>query len=313
MKQEIKGPADWQSSVISVPPLARTPDLMLAHDANRALIRHLEAGGVSIIMCGGNANFYNVAMSEFEDILDFLAETVAADTWVIPSIGPAFGNMRDQAAILARKRFPTAMVLPTTANMTQDGLERAIRFTVDALGFPLVLYVKDEVYIDVERIARLERDSCVLFVKYAIVREDPSNDAYLDRLIDAIGVDKIVSGIGERPAVAHFRSFGLKAFTTGSGSVAPANSMRLLKALKASNYDDAERIRKTFLPLETLRDDHGPAYILHEAVTLAGIGDMGPMLPLMSNIGAELREPVNTAVIDLMKVEASLGNAVAAS
>ena len=79
MKEALEGPSDWQASVIAVPPLARTDDLVLAPAANRALIRYLEAGGISIIMCGGNANFYNVAMSEYEGILDFLAETVARD------------------------------------------------------------------------------------------------------------------------------------------------------------------------------------------------------------------------------------------
>jgi dihydrodipicolinate synthase/N-acetylneuraminate lyase len=308
MKEALEGPSDWQASVIAVPPLARTDDLVLAPAANRALIRYLEAGGISIIMCGGNANFYNVAMSEYEGILDFLAETVAAGTWVIPSIGPAFGTMLDQAAILSRKRFPTAMVLPTMANMTQEGLDRAIRLTVARLGFPLVLYVKDENYLSVDRIARLDRDGCLLFVKYAIVRTDPAVDAYLERLVAAIGTAKIVSGIGERPTIAHFRTFGLGAFTTGSGCVAPANSMRLLRALKAADYAEAERIRQTFLGLETLRDRHGPAFVLHEAVSLGGIGDMGPMMPLMANIAPELRDPVRNATRELMAVEAGLGH-----
>jgi dihydrodipicolinate synthase/N-acetylneuraminate lyase len=308
MKVTVKGPSDWQSSVIAVPPLARNDDLVVAPAANRALIRYLESGGISIIMCGGNANFYNVALSEYEGILDFLAETVAAGTWVIPSIGPAFGTMLDQAAILSRKRFPTAMVLPTLANMTQEGLDRAIRLTVARLGFPLVLYVKDESYLAVDRIAALDRDGCLLFVKYAIVRADPAVDDYLERLIAAIGTDKIVSGIGERPTIAHFRTFGLRAFTTGSGCVAPANSMRLLRTLKAADYAEAERIRQTFLGLESLRDRHGPAFVLHEAVTLGGIADMGPMMPLMSNIAAELRGPVRRAARELMEVEASLGH-----
>lgn len=304
MKETLTGPSDWQSSVIAVPPLARTPELKLAKDANARLIKHMEAGGISIIMCGGNANFYNVAMSEYEEILDFLAETVADETWVIPSIGPAFGTMMDQIEVLARKPFPTAMILPTTANMTQTGLVRAIRLAHERLGYPLVLYVKDEGYLSIEDIAELDRDGCLLFVKYAIVRDNPERDAYLDDLIAAIGIEKIVSGIGERPAVTHFRTFGLRAFTTGSGSVSPTHSMRLLQALKARDFDKAEDIRQTFLEIETLRDNHGPAYVLHEAVSLAEIADMGPMLPLMSNIPDELREPVRVAARDLKALEA---------
>ena len=304
MKVILTGPSDWQSSVIAVPPLARAADLTLAKPANKGLIRHMESGGISIIMCGGNANFYNIALSEYEEIVDFLAETVATDTWVIPSIGPAFGTMMDQADILVRKRFPTAMVLPTTANMTQAGLVRAIHLTKEKLGYPLVIYVKDEAYLSVENIAELDRAGCLLFVKYAIVRENPYNDAFLHKLTAAIGTEKIVSGIGERPAIAHFRTFGLRAFTTGSGAVAPALSMQLLHALKADDYDEAERIREIFLELETLRDRHGPAFVLHEAVTLAEIADMGPMLPLMSNIAADLLAPVQSAARDLKAVPA---------
>jgi len=303
MKETLTGPSDWQSSVIAVPPLARTTELALAKSANATLIRHMESGGISIIMCGGNANFYDIALSEYEEILDFLSDTVAADTWVIPSIGPAFGTMMDQVEILARKQFPTAMVLPTTANMTQTGLVRAIRLAKEKLGYPLVLYVKDEAYLSVENIADLYRDGCLLFVKYAIVRDSPDDDVFLDNLIAAIGTDRIVSGIGERPAVAHFRKFGLRAFTTGSGAVAPAHSMGLLHALKADDYEGAERIRQAFLELETLRDRHGPAFVLHEAVTLADIADMGPMLPLMSNIAVDLHAPVQSAARNLMAIQ----------
>ena len=57
--------ADLARSVLSVPPLARRADLTLDPDANRALIRHLEAGGVSTLMYGGNANFYNIGLYEY--------------------------------------------------------------------------------------------------------------------------------------------------------------------------------------------------------------------------------------------------------
>ncbi|MBN9450334.1 MAG: dihydrodipicolinate synthase family protein [Bosea sp.] len=309
MRETLSGPADWQKSVIAVPPMARTPDLDFAPEANRNLIRHLEQAGISIIMCGGNANFYNIAISEYEGILDFLAETVAADTWVIPAIGPAFGAIRDQVTILGRKRFPTAMVLPATANMSSVGIERSIRYAADKLGQPLVVYAKAENYLSVEQIAALYRDGCILFVKYAIVRNDPETDDFLTRLIGAIGAERIVSGIGERPALAHFRKFGLKAFTTGSGSVAPASSMRLLRKLKAKDYAAAEEIRQGFLPLENLRDGYGPAEILHAAVTLAGVADMGPVMPLVSEIPAMLVPEVSAAARKLLTGEANAAHA----
>src|SRR3954464_8847636 len=112
MKTTAITPADLSASVLSVPPLARRADLSLAPDANRALIRHLEEGGVRTLMYGGNANFYHLRMSEYAATLDFIAEAAGASAWVIPSAGADYGKLMDQAAILRARDFPTAMALP---------------------------------------------------------------------------------------------------------------------------------------------------------------------------------------------------------
>ena len=105
-------PADLRKSVIAVPPLARHPDHTINRADNAKLIRHLEAGGVTTLMYGGNANLYNISLQEYAGLLDLLAETVAHDTLVIPSAGPDFGKMMDQVPILRERAFPTVMVLP---------------------------------------------------------------------------------------------------------------------------------------------------------------------------------------------------------
>ena len=112
MKTSAVTAADLARSVLAVPPLARNGDLTLNPSANAALIRHLEAGGVSTLMYGGNANFYNIGLYEYGAVLDFLEQTVAAESWVIPSVGPDFGKLLDQARVLRTRAFPTAMVLP---------------------------------------------------------------------------------------------------------------------------------------------------------------------------------------------------------
>ena len=48
----------------------------------------------------------------------------------------------------------------------------------------------------------------------------------------------------------------------------------------------AEQLREAFLPLEDLRDELSPIRVLHEAVTLSGIADMGPVLPQLTNLPA---------------------------
>jgi dihydrodipicolinate synthase/N-acetylneuraminate lyase len=78
--------------VIAVPPLARRPDLSLDREANRAIVRHLEAGGVRSLMYGGNANFYHLAVSAYAETVDMLAELVGADTWLLAFAGPTTGS-----------------------------------------------------------------------------------------------------------------------------------------------------------------------------------------------------------------------------
>ncbi len=276
--------ADLARSVISVPPLARRADLSLHEDANRALIRHLEAGGVSTLLYGGNANLYNIGLYEYGALLDFLAKVAAPDSWVIPSAGPDYGKLIDQAHVLRERAFPTAMVLPQTFPATPEGSARAIHRFAEAYGRPVIVYVKSENFLTPALIAQMVDAGIVAGIKYAIVRKNPNVDPFLSELVERVDRSLIVSGIGERPAIVHLRDFGLNGFTSGSVCVGPRGSTRLLAALKARDYAAAETLRAAYLPLEDLRDELSPIRVLHEAVTLAGIADMGPMLPHLSNL-----------------------------
>ena len=209
MKTSAVTTADLARSVLSVPPLARLGDLTLNADANRALIRHLEAGGVSTMMYGGNANFYNVGLYEYAALLDFLEQTVAPDTWVIPSAGPDFGKLMDQARVLRTRAFPTAMVLPQTFPATPDGSERAIRLFAESYGRPVIVYLKAENFLTPAHVARLATAGLVAAVKYAVVRDDPADDPFLRELLDRVDAKLVISGIGERPAIVHLQKFGL--------------------------------------------------------------------------------------------------------
>lgn len=293
--------ADLSASVLAVPPLARYSDLTLNEEANRQLIGYLEAGGVRSLMYGGNANFYNVSVGEYAEILDFLIDAVGPDTWLIPSFGPDYGKLIDQAKILRGSKVPAAMALPQTFPATPEGVEVGLRRAAVTMGKPVILYIKAENYIAPESAGRLMREGLVCAVKYGTVRADPAQDEYLKRLLDHVDPALVISGIGERPAIVHFQKFGLRSFTSGSVCVAPRGSMAMLAALRRGDMAEAERLREAYLPLEDLRDGISPIRTLHDAVTLAGIADMGPMLPLMSVLGAEQRarvKPVAQALKD---------------
>jgi dihydrodipicolinate synthase/N-acetylneuraminate lyase len=122
----------------------------------------------------------------------------------------------------------------------------------------------------------------------------------------------IVSGIGERPVIDHFRGFGLTSFTSGSVCVAPVASTAILHALQAGEDGRAAQLREAFLPLEDLRDGISPMRVLHEAVRLAGIADSGPVLPLLSNIEDQDRPAVERAAKALLAFDRTVADEVAA-
>ena len=308
MKTDAVTFGDLAGSVLAVPPLARDADLAFSRPANAALIKHIEAGGVTTLLYGGNANFYNIGLYEYGAILDALASMVAPSTWVIPSVGPDYGRMMDQAALLKTRRFPTVMVLPMTFPMTPDGAITGIRKFAEAFGRPIVVYVKAEGYVTPEGVKKLVDDGVVAAIKYAIVRQDPLKDVFLSQLVELVDRRYIVSGIGERPVIAHLREFGLNGFTSGSVCVGPRGSMKILDACKRKDWETVARLREQYLPLEDARDAFSPIRVLHEAVRLAGIADTGPILPLLSNLEPERHEQVKVAATALLLHDKSLAS-----
>lgn len=300
MKTSPITPDDLRGSVVAVPPLCRKADLSLNDTENTRLIRHLEAGGVTTLLYGGNANLYNIAVSEYPALLEFLAAAAAADTLVVPSVGPYYGNIIDQAEILKQFRFPTAMLLPTLFPSKPAGVQIAVRHFVERSGIPAVLYIKDDAYISPEAAAELVKDGLISWIKYAIVRPHPTVDAFLSKLVDLVNPEIIVSGIGEQPAIVHVRDFGCVGYTSGCVCVAPSRSATMLRTLRARDYAGAEAIREEFRPLEDLRNAHGPIPVLHHAVALAGVAETGPFLPLLAPLDSALLPAIEEAAKDLL-------------
>ncbi len=299
--------ADLRSSVIAVPPLCRNADLSLSREENGKLIRHMYAGGIRTLLYGGNANLYNISVSEFGPLLDMLRDLCPEeDLWVVPSVGPMYGTAMDQAAILKEYDFPTAMLLPTLFPSKPAGVATGVRHIVERMGKKIVLYIKDESYVTPEHAAELVNDGLISWIKYAVVKPNPAEDEYLTKLVDLVNPDLIVSGIGEQPAVVHLRDFRITGFTAGCVCIAPNLSMDLLRAIDAKDYAQAEKIQEIFMPLENERNSHSPILVLHHAVALAGVAKTGPVLPLLTELPDELLPGIEKAAKDLL-AKAGLG------
>lgn len=297
--------------VFVVPPLARRFDAArsINRDENDRLVRHMAAGGLTRLLYGGNAFLYHASRDDFEALVDWMA-ALPADLWGIPSIGPSFGHALDQARHAAAYRFPTMMLLPCNDPRDAAGLERGITEIADAAGVPLILYLKDEDNFGRNReagldaVARLVNASTILAIKYAVVRPDPADDPYLDGLLARVDRRRVISGMGERPAVVHLRQTGLPGFTTGSGSVAPSLSQSLFEAATRADWSSADAVRAQFLPLEDIRDAWGPARVLHAAVEEAGLAATGPIPPFVTELDAGQRAKVRAAARVLADAEA---------
>jgi len=292
-------PAHFQQSVMAVPPLARSADGRIAAAENLRLIRHLEAGGISLLLYGGNANLYHLPLDEYEPLLEMLASAAAATTTVVPSAGPTYGLLLEHAKVLRRRPFPAVMVLPHQGITTSAGVATGVRRFVEAAGVPAVLYVKHDGFIEPPDVAALVRDGLIAAIKYATVRHDTATDPYLRQLVSLVDPRIIISGIGEQPAIVHLRDFGLGGFTTGCGCVAPRLSQALLAAIRRRDWPEAERLRLTFLPLESLRNAISPIRVLHHAVEAAGIATTGPLLPLLDAVEPEHDAAIRAAAGDL--------------
>ena len=300
-------------SVLAVPPFALTPDFEVSRDGNAKLIRHLEAGGVSTLLYGGNANVHNWPVSRFADWLDSLEESVADSTWLIPSVGPDWGKLVDEAAILKQRRYPVAMALPMIAPQTPDGVVRGLQDFVDRSGVPLIVYIKTDGYVPAKAIGRMVEQGAVFGIKYAVPRNDLKQDAYLQELIDAVGAERIVSGFGEPPAFPHLTHFKLAGFTAGCVCIAPHLSMSYLHALKRGDEAEAKRLLEVFLPLEAIRERHNAIRVLHTAVSLSGVADMGPILPLLTEADPAIHGEIKEAARALLAAEMTARQQAAAA
>ncbi len=295
MKTDAVTAHDLTRSVIAVPPLARAANGAISIAENQRIIAWMASGGVSTFLYGGNANFYNLGLLEYPLTLEVLAGIAPSNAWIIPSIGPDYGKALDQVSMLKSFDFPTAMALPMTSATKPDGVATGLRRLADAYGGPVIAYVRSEGYIAPRDIAALIADGVVCSVKYAVERKEPIIDDYLAEIVAAAGPERIVSGIGERPAIAHFRHFGLRSFTSGSVTIAPHMSSAILAALTAGDVARAEAIREKFLPFEDQRDAWSPIVVLHDGVRLAGIADTGPLQPFLSNLPADRSAAVAAA------------------
>ncbi|MFK7736629.1 MAG: dihydrodipicolinate synthase family protein [Pirellulaceae bacterium] len=295
-------PARLASSVIAVPPLARNSSLRICDKENAKIIRFIESGGVTSFLYGGNAVLYHARLSEYAQVLQTLQDNAASSSLMIPSVGPAYGTMMDQADVLAEFDFPTVMILPQRDISDAAGIASGIRRFAEKYAKPVVLYLKHDRWLPPKTVRKMYDSGLISWIKYAVVRDDPSEDTYLREVLAEVPSDIVVSGIGEQPAIVHMRDFEIGSFTSGCVCVNPRMSMDVLHAIQESRFGDAEALRAKFEGLEDLRNSINPIRVLHRAMELAGIANTGPMLPMLGELSAEETSAIGVAANELLEL-----------
>ncbi len=291
------------SSVIAVPPLARDASLNICPTENAKIIRFLEAAGIRSLLYGGNAVLYHVRLSEYADLLSMLADAAGDETMVVPSIGSSYGVAVDQVDILRDYDFPTAMLLPARDVVDQMGIARAIRILADHYGKPIVVYIKFDRWLEPKLIKSLEADGAIAWIKYAVVRDDTSQDDYLREILDVFPANRIVSGIGEQPAIVHGRDFGLAGFTSGCVCVAPTRSMEMMRAIQAATWKRLKRFESGFNLWRICATRSTRFACSITRWNPAGVAKTGPLMPMLSELSAA----------DVTRIETAIGSMQAGS
>ncbi|MEM6363148.1 MAG: dihydrodipicolinate synthase family protein [Planctomycetota bacterium] len=296
MKTGSFDPCELSESVIAVPPLCRNDAGKIEYGQNARLIKHLESGGVRSLLYGGNAVLYHTSLDDLSTLCANLVQQTSPNTTVTPAMGPSFGAAMDQIEVLRQFDFPTVMLLPSRDIVDSSGIAQACSKLADRLQKPIVLYLKYDQWMDPVDVVSLERDGVIAWIKYAVVRDNPEDDDYLRAIMDSFPRERMVSGIGEQPAIIHVRDFQLAGYTSGCVCVAPEKSMMMMKKIQACDWDSAEELRGYFRPLEDLRDQISPIRVLHEAVELAGIAKTGLIQPMLSRVDESVRARIISAL-----------------
>ena len=100
--------------VFSVPPLPRKADgrRSLDFDAAELVAKHIETGGITRFLYGGNAFLYHITLAEYEALVDWLS-SFGQTRWAIPEhravVRPRDGSVLSAAASFVPLRDGAAL------------------------------------------------------------------------------------------------------------------------------------------------------------------------------------------------------------
>lgn len=285
-------------------PVALRPDFSVDPGESLALARHVRQGGISGLLFAGNANLQSMGLGQFEAVAA-LAETAVEEGPVMIGLGPELGRMLDQARLLSRGRLRSVLVLPILGPADTHGTADGIRHIADRLGGGVAVDLVRDNHLRPVTLRKLVEEGAVTAVRYSHVVTNPGDDGYLDRVIEILGPDRVISDAGEPALEDHLGQRGLGLASSGIAALAPRLMLRIASALRRDPAE-ARLLLPPVLEMARIRAMLGPVQVLHDAVSEAGIAAMGPQMPMISCVKDKYRDPFRAAVAALMAAEAAL-------
>ncbi len=280
-------------------PLALDNDLSVNAAASLRLAKHVRAGGLSTLLFGPNANFPSFGRHQYEAAAE-IAVDAARDGPVILSLGPELGRALDQVPAIERSGLKQVMLLPIHAPADTHGTADGIRHIASRLGHGVIVDLIRDSHLRPVTLRKLVEEGAVSAVRYSVVVSNPGDDGYLDRVIDIVGPERVLSGVGETAAMDHLAIRRLATLSSGAAAIAPTRVRGAADAIRTGDLVTARQLLAPVLEFERVRAMLGPIQVLHDAVSFAGIAPMGPQMPMISKVKDKYRAEMEAATLGLL-------------
>lgn len=255
--------------------------------ALRKHVGYLVDNGVTSLLAGANVSeFFSLTYEEWQAATDAIVEGANDRASVIAGISYHTETaIRMGNAAIASGAVGVMLHTPVHTHVTEAGLYAHVTALADALDVGVVLYKRGPRFSDAVLSDAVRHDN-IVGVKYA------TNDLHRFAVAVEEGPTDItwVCGTAERWA-PFFWLAGARGFTSGLANFAPRESLGLLEALRASDWDRAMQIRSQVTAFEAIRDgqqsgQNVPA--LKEAMNMLGLPG-GAVRPPLSRLPASER------------------------
>ena len=285
--------------VVAITP--RGPDGGLDLDGTRGNVEHLIDRGADFLMpmCGTGL-VYDATLDEYEAVVGTFVDCAGDRALVVPGIGPGYGRALEMAAIARSAGVAGVMIMPIVGPASDNGARTGLAAIARTIRLPTVLYQRRLDIMPVDHVVELCRMDEVVSLKYA-VDDIAAFSKIVDRASDSAAM---ICGMAEDPCLEYLAA-GAVGFSSGMANFVPGLSLALLRAFRAGDQLEAERIRGLMVPFEDFRGEDMARYsssALHAAMTCAGLA-AGPVVPFAEPVASRDLPRVQELVSQLLAEE----------